>query len=245
MSCTFFLDMLCRALYSARHQTGRGKTMKVIGYCRVSSQEQASEGLSLQMQQDKIRQYAQLHDLELIEIITDAGVSAKNISGRPGLTKALDMVLNGDVDGLVSWKLDRVFRSLLDATQTLEQFKRASKRLILISEMIDTGSAMGEFVYNLFASLAQLERRLTGERTKSVLESKKSRNEHVGKPRYGYTPEGKFLACNTEQQLVIQKVKDMSSSMSCRAIAKALNEQGILTKQAKLWTHKQISAILA
>lgn len=218
---------------------------KVIGYCRVSSAEQASEGLSLQMQQDKIRQYANLHDLELVDIITDAGISAKNISGRPGLTKALDMVMNGNVDGLVSWKLDRVFRSLLDATTTLEQFKRLNKRLVLISEMIDTGSAMGEFVYNLFASLAQLERRLTGERTKSVLESKKSRKEHVGKPKYGYTPEGKFLACNAEQQIVIQKVRDMSKSMSCRAIARSLNEQGIMTKQAKSWTHVQISAILS
>lgn len=219
--------------------------MKVVGYCRVSSQEQASEGLSLQMQEEKIRAYCGLHDLELVEIVVDSGLSAKNINGRPGLVRALDMVINGDADGLVSWKLDRIFRSLLDATQTLSQFHNAHKRLILIAEMIDTGSAMGEFIYNLFASLGQLERRLTGERTKSVLESKKARKEHVGKPRYGFTPEGKFLACNAEQQAVIEKVKDMSKAMSCRAIAKALNEQGILTKQAKCWTHKQVSAILA
>lgn len=220
--------------------------MKVVGYCRVSSQEQASEGLSLQMQQDKIRQYAQLHDLELVEIITDAGISAKNISGRPGLKKALDMIMSDHADGLVALKLDRVFRSTLDACETSKKFEEAGKHFILIQDNIDTGSAMGKFIFRLFSSLGELERDLTSERTKMILRSKKERSEPIGKPRFGLKAAGKAQVVDTTQQVIISKIQKLSlQGLSYRGIAQALNEQGILTKQAKYWTHKQISSILA
>lgn len=219
--------------------------MKVVGYCRVSSREQAKDGLSLEMQTNKIEAYCALNDLELVEIITDAGISAKNISGRPGMKKALDMVLNGNVDGLVAYKLDRMFRSTIDALNVAEQFRKSGKCLMSICEKLDTSSALGEFFFSLMASLAQMERRLTAERTLDVFQSKRDKGEFVGKPKYGFTPEGKNLVSDAEQQVVIQQVKNMSGSMSYRAIAKSLNEQGILTKQAKCWTHKQVSAILA
>lgn len=219
--------------------------MKVIGYCRVSSEEQASNGLSLEMQRDKISQYCTLNDYELVETITDAGISAKNITGRPGLQRALDMVMAGEADGLVAWKLDRMFRSTVDALQTAESFRDKGKCLMSISEKLDTCSAMGEFFFSLMASLAQMERRLTGERTKSVLNSKKERGEHVGQVPFGYSVNGKTLECNTEQQNVIQQVKDMARTMSYRQVADALNKQGIPTKTGKCWTHKQISRIAA
>lgn len=219
--------------------------MKVIGYCRVSSKEQAKEGLSLEMQSNKIKAYCDLNDLELVEIITDAGISAKNISGRPGMKRALDMVLNGNIDGLVSYKLDRMFRSTIDALNVAEQFRTSGKCLMSICEKLDTSSAIGEFFFSLMASLAQMERRLTAERTLDVFQEKRDRGEFVGKPKYGLTPMGKNLVVDSEQQIIINTVKDMSKSMSFRAIAKSLNDQGILTKQAKSWTHKQVSAMLA
>lgn len=220
--------------------------MKMIGYCRVSSEEQAREGLSLALQSEKIRAYCALNDYTLIEIITDAGISAKNISGRPGLIRALDMVMNGEADGLVAWKLDRMFRSTVNALQTAEMFRANGKSLQSITEKLDTSSAMGEFFFSLMASLAQMERRLTSERTKAVLDGKKSRGEFIGKPRFGFKSAGKSLTIDPAQQSIVEQIRDLSrSGLSFRSVAQTLNAANILTKQGKAWTHKQVSAIVA
>jgi DNA invertase Pin-like site-specific DNA recombinase len=105
---------------------------------------------------------------------------------------------------------------------------------------------MGEFFFSLMASLAQMERRLTGERTKAILDGKRARGEFVGKPRFGFQSTGKALQENTTQQKTVVKIRELfAQGNSYRSIAQTLNSQNILTKQAKSWTHKQISAILA
>jgi len=220
--------------------------MKLIGYCRVSSEEQAKEGLSLALQQEKIKAYCSLNDYIVVEIITDAGISAKNIKGRPGMTRAIEMVMNGEADGLVSWKLDRMFRSTVDALSVAQMFKDAGKALHSITEKLDTQSAIGEFFFSLMASLAQMERRLAGERTKAVLDGKKSRGEFIGKPRFGFKSTGKALAKDESQQVVMNQIRNLyQSGQSFRAVAQSLNAENILTKQGKCWTHKQVSAIVA
>ena len=87
--------------------------MKLIGYVRVS-EIRAGESLSLRLQTEKIKVYCNLNDYTLVEIIEDAGVSAKNITGRKGFQKILEIVLNSDngIDGLIVWNLSRAFRSL-------------------------------------------------------------------------------------------------------------------------------------
>ena len=76
------LPLTCRSAWGE-------DSMKAIGYIRVSTDRQAHEGVSLEMQTVKIKQYCELNDLELVEILSDEGISAKNIKGRPGFQKAL------------------------------------------------------------------------------------------------------------------------------------------------------------
>ena len=95
--------------------------MKVIGYIRVSTEEQASDGVSLASQREKIEGYAKLYDLELIGIIEDAGQSGKTLD-RPGLQEALAMVRKGKVGGLVIAKLDRLSRSVVDWNTLIDGF---------------------------------------------------------------------------------------------------------------------------
>src|SRR5271169_2520984 len=101
-----------------------------VGYIRVSTEEQSREGVSLDMQRSKIRAYCELNDLALVDVIEDAGISAKNITGRPGMQRALDMVFTGQADGLICWKLDRCFRSTADALLTSDKLNRLGKDLI-------------------------------------------------------------------------------------------------------------------
>ena len=85
----------------------------MVGYIRVSTAEQAEDGVSLAAQRVKIEQYCALYDLTLVEVIDDAALSAKTLN-RPGLQRALSMLRSGKADGLVVAKLDRLTRSVGD-----------------------------------------------------------------------------------------------------------------------------------
>lgn len=222
--------------------------MKIIGYCRVSSEEQAREGLSLALQEEKIRAYCSLNDYTVVDIVVDAGVSAKNIKGRKGFQQVLARVLDSDsgIDGIIVWKLDRAFRSTANALDVAGDMDKAGKNIISICEKIDTSTAQGRFFYTMLNALAQLERDQTSERTKVILESKKAKGEFVGKPRFGYKSGGKKLVEDDSQQVVMNRIRNLvQSGQSYRAMATTLNAENILTKQGKCWTHKQISSIVA
>jgi len=198
------------------------------------------------MQRLKIRAYCELNDLALVDIIEDAGISAKNISGRPGFQKALDMIYQGQADGLICWKLDRAFRSTTDALAVAENLNKRGKALISISEKLDTSSAIDEFFYSLMASLAQMERKLIGERTRAALQSKKANGERVGEVPFGYTValDGKHLEEDAQEQEVIGRIHSLKAlGYSFRGIAADLNRDGYKTKKGAAWTHRQVAMI--
>ena len=91
--------------------------IKAIGYIRVSTDEQAKEGMSLENQEQKIRDCCKLKDFEILEIIQDAGISAKNLR-KPGAQKVIEMAQEKRIDAVVVYKLDRMFRSTVDALET-------------------------------------------------------------------------------------------------------------------------------
>ncbi len=88
--------------------------MIAIGYVRVSTEDQAKEGVRLDNQKSKIEAYCQLKDLELSEIVEDAGISAKNLRS-PGVQKVLRLAKKKKIDAIIVYKLDRIFRSTVDA----------------------------------------------------------------------------------------------------------------------------------
>ena len=97
--------------------------MTAIGYCRVSTEDQAKEGVSLDNQKSKIKAYCELKDFELREIVEDAGISAKNLR-RPGVQKVLRLASGKEIDAVVVYKLDRIFRSTVDALETTKAFDK-------------------------------------------------------------------------------------------------------------------------
>ena len=90
--------------------------MTAIGYVRVSTEDQAKEGVSLDNQKSKIEAYCQLKDLALREIVEDAGISAKNLR-RQGVQKVLRLARRKEIDAVVAYKLDRIFRSTVEVWQ--------------------------------------------------------------------------------------------------------------------------------
>jgi site-specific DNA recombinase len=197
--------------------------MKAIGYIRVSTEDQAKEGVSLDNQESKIKSYASLNDLDLIEVIRDEGVSGKSLD-REGMTRLLDMVDNGEVDTVIVYKLDRLSRKTIDTLNLIETFETKGIAFHSISEKIDTKSATGKFFLTIISAIAQMERDVISERTIDALNHKKSKKEWMGRIPYGFKIEDNFLVEDPEQIKSIQKAKRLRrAGKSIRDIGESLD----------------------
>jgi len=198
--------------------------IKAVAYCRVSTEEQAREGISLDNQQDKVRAYATVKDLDLVEIITDAGISAKDLK-REGLQRVLSMLHSGEAEALIVFKLDRLTRSTKDLlTLVYDVLIPQNIALHSISETLDTTNANGRFFLTMLGAMATWELEIIIERTKDAMRHKKSVGEWCGRIPYGFKINGKHLVEDQDQRILVQKAKRMrKKGKSIRAIAKELN----------------------
>ncbi|WP_027186731.1 recombinase family protein [Desulfovibrio cuneatus] len=211
------------------------KKKRAVGYVRVSTTGQAEEGVSLDAQRQKIEDYCRLHDLELVGVIQDAGKSAKNMN-RPGVQKVLKMAEKRQIDAVVTLKLDRMFRNTVDAANTSEQFKKKGVALHSIYERLDTESAIGEFFFTMLASLAQMERKVTAERTSTALQHMKAQGQVYGPVPYGYSAADGRLIPNAEEQATLARIKELrGKGFSYEKTASLLNAENRSTKSGTAW----------
>lgn len=140
----------------------------LIGYARVSTDDQHLEGQRDALTQAGCRQ--QYED-------RDSGARA----ARPGLTRALEVLREGDT--LVVWRLDRLGRSLKDLIALVETLDRRGIGLKSLQENIDTTSSGGRLVFHLFGALAEFERTLIRERTHAGLTAARARGRQGGRPK--------------------------------------------------------------
>ena len=146
--------------------------MNVIGYSRVSTEEQATSGLGLEDQRRHIAGDADRRGWT-VEWIEDAGYSAKDLN-RPGISTALSLLREGSAQALVVAKLDRLSRSLMDFAGLMDRSHREGWALVALDLGVDTSTPQGEMMANVLATFAHFERRLIGERTRAALAVKKS-----------------------------------------------------------------------
>jgi DNA invertase Pin-like site-specific DNA recombinase len=158
--------------------------VKAIGYVRVSTEKQADFGVSLEAQAEKVRAMAVVHGAELLEIIVDAGESAKSLN-RPGMERVMSLVDRGAVDAVIIAKLDRLTRSVRDLAELLERFNRRGVSLVSVAEALDTGSAAGRLVLNIMTAVSQWEREAIGERTRDAMRHKRANGKRVGTIPFG------------------------------------------------------------
>ena len=220
--------------------------MKAIGYVRVSTLDQADNGVSCDMQTSKIRAMAEVQDADLVEIITDAGASAKTLR-RPGMQKVLDLVTAGAVDAVIVYKLDRLTRSVKDLGELLDLFERHGVTLVSVCEALDTGTAAGRLVLNVMGSVAQWEREVVAERTREALASMKADGRRVGNVPFGYETagDGAHLVENPKEQRVLAIIRELrEAGYTLRAIAAELNRQGHRTRRGSAWRHQYMDNLV-
>jgi len=140
----------------------------VVGDIRVSTEQQADQGVSPDAQRAKLEAYAQLYELDLVAVIIDAGVSANTLD-RPGLQQALGMLRKGQATALLVMKLDRLTRSIKDLSLLLERYFAKRYALMSVADQVDTSTAAGRLVVHVLMSVAQWEREAIGERTREAV----------------------------------------------------------------------------
>jgi site-specific DNA recombinase len=222
---------------------------RTVAYVRVSTDKQADKGVSLDAQRAKIEAYAALYDLDIVEVVVDAGASAKSLD-RPGLTRALEMLRKGTADALLVVKLDRLTRSVRDLGELVERYFGSAKAALLsVSEQVDTRTASGRMVLNIMATISQWERETIGERTSTAMRFKAAQGEYIGGDApYGYriADDGVRLVPVDDEQVVLNEARRLrAAGMSLRGVARALDARGLRSRAFRAFSPAQIRRMVA
>jgi DNA invertase Pin-like site-specific DNA recombinase len=207
---------------------------RAVGYIRVSTSDQSTEGVSLEAQRARITSWCHANDYELIAIFEDAGLSGSSMLRRDGLHAAVKAAVRGTA--LVSYSISRLARSTRDMLELADRLERQGADLVSLTEKIDTTSAAGRMVFRMLAVLAEFERELIGERTKMALAHKKAKGEKYGPVPFGFEEvEGRLIEVRLEAQAVAAIVRMRESGLAYRQIADQLNTSGITGKRGGQW----------
>ena len=171
---------------------------KVGIYCRVSTQDQAREGFSLEEQEERLKALCTYKGYEVVDIYIDAGISAKD-TNRPEFQRMLSDAKTGKINRIVALKLDRCTRSIIDLEHLVRQLEEYNCSLECAYEEINTSNANGRFFVRMLTILAQLEIERTSERTVIGLEGALKAKHYPGRAPIGYKKDEKVLQINEEE----------------------------------------------
>lgn len=205
--------------------------MRVIAYTRVSTEEQGDSRAGLEAQQAAVNAEVERRGWTLVETFTDVA-SGKSLRKRDQLGGAMRMLAAGDVDALVVAKLDRLSRSVLDFAGIMETAAAEGWSVVVLDLGVDTTTPNGELVANIMISMAQWERRIIGDRTKSALKAVRARGTQVGR-RSGV---------DVETIRLMQILRDEGRSYG--QIARKLTEHGVDTGQGGEWHAATVRKLL-
>jgi putative DNA-invertase from lambdoid prophage Rac len=206
--------------------------MTTFAYCRVSTAKQAEDGDSLGVQQRQIEGYCQMHGFEAPQLIVEEGVSgSKPLNDRPAGKALLAALRSGDV--IVASKLDRMFRSAIDALTMIEEFKRRKISVHLIDLGGDVaGNGISKLVFTILSAVAEAERDRIRSRVKETKADQRKRGRHLGGSRpFGYIivedgKGGKLVPDAREQAAIARMRKMRAGKASLRTIAEAMKAEG-------------------
>lgn len=220
------------------------KTLKAAIYTRVSTEDQAKVGFSLDAQLDKLKTYCNARDWEVSGEYIDDGYSGRNTK-RPAYTKMMEEMDTWDL--VLVLKMDRIHRNSKNFMLMMEFLNKNNKEFVSMSESFDTSNAMGRFVMNILQLVAQLESEQIAERVYIGMAQKaKTNGGMLGfNIPYGYDYENGTLLINDEESKVIQTIFSYyKDGKSMGEIAKMLNSTKIATKKGGFWAKTTISRIL-
>lgn len=211
------------------------RIIRVGLYGRVSTEEQALRGFSIEAQVDALKEYAKKNNMKIVDIYLDEGISgAKPPLKRPALNRLLEDVKAGKIDMILFTKLDRWFRSVKEYFKVQEILEDNKVEWKTILEDYDTSSANGQMAITIFLAVAQNERDRTAERIKVVLDHKRKNKEACFGGQaipFGYAKE-------QDANGVMRLVKDPETQQACQEFWDILIKSNNLNKAIRHMAHE-------
>lgn len=233
-------------------------TRRVIGYCRVSTDEQAEHGISLDAQEGKHHTYADLHELQLVEVIRD-NATGKTLN-RPGLQRALRMLREDEADAILVTRLDRLVRVVTLWGSLVEGYFHEGTPWSLLSvfDHVDTSTATGRFILNVQMSVNQWERETIAERTRDALAHLAAQGVILGGAPLGLAREASEEAPEAGRRksrlrvvevpgelAIVRRIRTLRSmGHTVRDIAELLAEENVPTKRGGKWHATTVQRII-
>jgi site-specific DNA recombinase len=222
--------------------------MKVVGYMRCSTEEQAVDGVSLATQLSRIEAWCDVADAELVEVIDDRGVSGTcPLADRPGGARVASLLeaRNPEVDAVVVARLDRLGRDASEALSCLRKFASGSVGLVSIADRIDLSTPQGRAMAQVTFVFAELERALIAQRTSDALSELRSRGRAYGPTPFGFQRDGDTLILDHAEQRALARMRRLrAKGKSYSAIARALDRSGTPAKRGGSWHAPSVRSVL-
>ena len=227
--------------------------MKNIGYIRVSTDGQDNSVIT---QREMIENYSKLKGIEIHDYFIDFGISGKNTIKREKYLELIRLVEDGQINTIITTSLSRWSRNTLDSLKSVEILKKHKVSFEVIKEQVSLNTPMGEFFVSILGSIYTLERQLTSERTKDVIQNKKKSGKVYSRIPYGYDKKPtneldikgnpkNVLVENPLEQRVLRKINRLRvKGDSYNSISKFLNRNKYTTKMGKKFTKENVYSLL-
>ncbi|MBP2257476.1 recombinase family protein [Virgibacillus alimentarius] len=218
---------------------------KAALYARVSTEEQATVGYSIQAQISEIEAYARKNELEIVERYVDEGFSGKNISGRPQMKQLIKDIDTNKFSTIIVYKIDRISRKTKDALEISDQCEQGNISLISVTEPFDFATSLGKFVYQMVSNVSELERNMIVARGKMGMIQRAKEGYYNGGRVLGYDSVNKELVINEEEAHVVRLIFDYAEQdLGYKAIVSRINTMGYKTKRGYDFSINTIKTIL-
>ncbi len=205
-------------------------------YARVSTEDQAREGFSLEAQIERLRSYCKAREWEIAGEYIDEGRSGRTLR-RPAYARMMED--RDEWDTILVMKMDRIHRNSRNFMEMMDRLRGWGKEFNSMQESLDTGTAMGRFVMDIIQRIAQLESEQIAERVYMGMRQKaKSRPGSLGAPApYGYRYVGGRLTVREAQVVQVREVfRRAVAGEPMSWIAERLNRRGARTNRGRTWS---------
>lgn len=219
--------------------------MRTVLYARVSTQEQAREGVSLESQEQLARDRCKASGWELAAIYQDVMSGRKD--DRPALKRLLEDASAGRFDVVVVYRLDRLGRSLVRTFQVAGELTDHGVRLISLTQPFEIDGPLGRLLLAIYASFAEMESEAIGARIRDARRHRVlTEGKHYAVPPFGYRREaGRLVVVPEAAAHVRWAFEQVAAGRGFRSIVVDLNERGVRTGTGRLWTIAGLRVVLS
>ena len=237
----------CRTiLYTTKNHVLRGmegkESSRAALYVRVSTEEQASEGFSLDAQLSKLRNYCKVQGWSIAAEYCEEGESGRNTK-RPEYQRMLSESDTWDV--ILVYKLDRIHRNSMNFALMMEELDRRGKNFCSVQDQLDTSTAMGRFVRDITERIAQLESEQIGERVAIAMDKKAREGGIISRLPFGFRNNKGQKMVDKDEKYIVRAIFTMYvDGLSTEKIADYLNSAGFTTRSGGIWYKSSVHQIL-